>query len=76
MNILKLEKYQQPVFKIGDKVQLNSGGPEMTVFNIVGTIGAINNGYYAHGDVVCWWRDDEFILCCHAFHPAMLQYYK
>lgn len=48
-------------FKIGDVVQLKSGGPEMTVQNVIGETTnktetlAYTTAGHSHGDLVCKW---------------------
>lgn len=48
-------------FKIGDVVQLKSGGPEMTVQNIIGVTTNKTEAFayatagHSHGDLICKW---------------------
>ena len=49
-----------PLFKIGDHVQLSSGGPVMTV-----------EGVNSDGSLACvWWQKDEYKRG--SFDPAVL----
>ena len=52
-------------WKIGDRVQLNSGGPTMTV-------DAINDD----GTVRCTWFDDKKELKSESFHPDTIHEFK
>jgi uncharacterized protein YodC (DUF2158 family) len=66
-------------YKTGDKVQLISGGPDMTVKGIVGTESlnkvenlALNSSGHMEGDVYCQWFNNTK-LEGGVFKPTMLK---
>jgi len=60
-------------FKIGDVVQLKSGGPLMTIKSILNKNDAFNLN---NDDYVCQWFDDKNILITKPFIHAVLKKIK
>jgi len=61
------------LFKIGDVVQLKSGGPLMTIRSILNKNDAFNLG---NDDYACQWFDDKNTLITKPFIHAALKQIK
>lgn len=60
MNSLIKEKYMEPKFKIGDVVELNSGGPQMTV-TVAENIHAVTGKKLPFKGIIttAWFKDNN-----------------